>query len=73
MIDAVTASYYLIFVQLFVHWSLRESSYDKGGMKILRGRLRKFLDTRKGGSEKLGRGLRKFVYLKTNRREGGGT
>ena len=33
------------------------------------GGLRKFLDTRKGGSEKivgLGRGLRKFVYFKTN-------
>ena len=35
--------------------------------------LRKFLDTRNGGSKKivgLG-GLRKFVYFKTNRREGG--
>ena len=33
--------------------------------------LQKFLDTRKGGSEKivgLGGGLRKFVYFKTNRR-----
>ena len=39
------------------------------------GGLRKFLDTRKGGSEKifrLGGGLRKFVYFKTNRRGGGG-
>ena len=33
--------------------------------------LRKFLDTRKGGSEKnvgLGGGLQKFVYFKTSRR-----
>ena len=38
-------------------------------MKILRAGLRKFLDTRKGGSEKIRRvGLRKFVYFKTNRR-----
>ena len=42
---------------------------DKGGgdEDIERG-LRKFLDTRKGESEKLGGGLRKFVYFKTNRR-----
>ena len=44
-------------------------------MKILREGLRKFLDTRKGGSEKivgLGGGgvLRKFVYFKTNRKGG---
>ena len=40
-------------------------------MKILRGGLRKFLDTRKGRSEKiveLGGSLRKFLYFKTNRR-----
>ena len=46
-------------------------------MKILRGGggLQKFLDTRKGISEKivgLGGGLRKFVYFKNNRRRGGG-
>ena len=35
-------------------------------MKILRGGSEK--DTQKGGSEKIGRGLRKFVYFKTNRR-----
>ena len=38
------------------------------------GGLQKFLDTQKGGSEKIrGRGLRKFVYFKTNRREGRGS
>ena len=44
----------------------------RGDEDIERG-LRKFLDTRKGGSEKIrgGGGLQKFVYLKTNRREGG--
>ena len=44
-------------------------------MKTLRRGGRKFLDTRKGGSEKidgLGGGLRKFVYFKPNRRGGGG-
>ena len=44
-------------------------------MKILRGGgggLLKFLDTRKGDSEKIrGGGVRKFVYFKTNRRGGG--
>ena len=40
-------------------------------MKILRGGgLRKFLDTRKGSSEKIRGGLRKFVCFKTNRRGG---
>ena len=35
---------------------VRESSFNMtraGGMKILRGGLRKFLDTRRGGSEKI--------------------
>ena len=75
MIDAVTASYYLMFVQIFVHWSLRESSFNmtrgdedsEGG-----GPPQEIFRHPKGGSEKLGRGLRKFVYFKTNRREGGG-
>ena len=38
-------------------------------MKILREKLRKFLDIQKGGSEKIVRlegGLQKFVYFKTN-------
>ena len=42
-------------------------------MKILRGGggLQKFLDARKGGSEKIrGGGLQKFVYFKNNRRGG---
>ena len=50
LIDAVTASYYLIFVQLFVHWSLRESSYDKGGMKILKLEAWNFSSPLAGGS-----------------------
>ena len=40
-----------------------------GGDEDIEGGLRKFLDTRRGGSEKivaLGGGLRKFVYFKTN-------
>ena len=38
--------------------------WQGGGMKILRGGLPKFLDTRKGSSEKIrGGGLRKFVYF----------
>ena len=42
-------------------------------MKILKEGLRKFLDTRKGGSKKIrGGGLQKYVYFKTNRRGGGG-
>ena len=42
-------------------------------MKILRG-APKFLDTRKGGSEKIrgAGGLRKFVYFKTIRSGGRG-
>ena len=44
----------------------RDADIEVGG-------LQKFLDTRKGGSEKIvgleGR-LRKSVYFKTNRREG---
>ena len=45
--------------------------YDKGGDEDFEGGLRKFLDTRKGGSEKIrGGGLRKFVYFKTNRKGG---
>ena len=44
------------------------------GDEDIEGGLRKFLDTRKGGSEKIrGGGLREFVYFKTNRKgEGGG-
>ena len=41
----------------------------RGGDEDIEGGLRKFLDTRRGGSEKivvLGGGLRKFVYFKTN-------
>ena len=34
------------------------------------GGLRKFSDKQKGGSEKIKRGLRKFVYFKSNRRWG---
>ena len=51
---------------------LRESSFNMtrgGGDEDIEGGLRKFLDTRRGGSEKivaLGGGLRKFVYFKTN-------
>ena len=54
---------------------LRESSFNMtrgggGGVdEDIEGGLRKFLDTRRGGSEKivaLGGGLRKFVYFKTN-------
>ena len=50
---------------------LRESSFNmtRGGDEDIEGGLRKFLDTRRGGSEKivaLGGGLRKFVYFKTN-------
>ena len=42
-----------------------------GGDEDIEGGLRKFLDTRRGGSEKIvalggGGGLRKFVYFKTN-------
>ena len=47
----------------------------QGGMKILRGVLRKFLDTRKRGSEKivgLGGGAPKICILQ-NQQEGGGT
>ena len=41
-------------------------------MKILRGGLRKFLGTRKGGLEKIkGGGLQKSVYFKINRKGGG--
>ena len=52
-------------------WRLRESSFNmtRGGDEDIEGGLRKFLDTRRGGSEKivaLGGGLRKFVYFKTN-------
>ena len=40
-------------------------------MKILRGGLQKFLDTRMGACEKMRGGvLRKFVYLKPKRRGG---
>ena len=42
-------------------------------MKILRGGLQKFLETRKGGSEKiveLVEGLQKSVFFKTNRGKG---
>ena len=44
----------------------------RGGDEDIEGGLRKFLDTRRGGSEKIvalgggGGGLRKFVYFKTN-------
>ena len=40
-----------------------------GGDEDIEGGLRKFLDIRRGGSEKivaLGGGLRNFVYFKTN-------
>ena len=41
------------------------------GDEDIEGGLQKFLDTRKGGSEKIrGGGLQKFVYFKTNRRGG---
>ena len=42
------------------------------GDEDIEGGLWKFLDTRKGGSEKKlgGGGLQKFVYFKTNRRGG---
>ena len=45
-------------------FDIRESSFNmtREGMKILRGGSKKFLDTRKGGSEKI-RGLQKFVYF----------
>ena len=54
--------------------SVRESSFNMTGgkMKILRGGLLRFLDTRKGGSEKKLGGPGKLVYFKTNRRWGGG-
>ena len=42
-----------------------------GGNEDIEGALQKFLDTPKGGSEKivgLGGGLRKFVYFKANTR-----
>ena len=40
------------------------------GDEDIEGALRKFLGTRKGGSEKIrGGGLRKFVYFKPKRRE----
>ena len=50
----------------------RESSFNMtkgGGMKILRGVLRKFLDIRKGGSEKI-RGGSENLY--TSKPTGGG-
>ena len=41
----------------------------RGGDEDIEGGLRKFLNTRKGGSKKLGGGgLGKSVYFKTNRR-----
>ena len=44
-----------------------------GGDEDIEEWLRKYLDTRKGGSEKIrGGGLRKFVYFKPKRRGGGG-
>ena len=52
----------------------RESSFNmtRGGDEDIDGGLRKFLDTRKGGSEKIrgGGGFRKFVYFKPKRRGG---
>ena len=53
-------------------FAFRESSFNMtrgGGDEDIEGGLQKFLDTRRGGSEKivaLGGGLRKFVYFKTN-------
>ena len=54
---------------------MRESSFNMtlgggkgGGMKMLRGGgFGNFLDTRQEDSDKI-RGVRKFVYFKTNRR-----
>ena len=55
---------------LWLLLQLRESSFNMTrGDEDIEGGLRKFLDTRRGGSEKivaLGGGLRKFVYFKTN-------
>ena len=48
-------------------WQGGEEDIKGGG-----GGLQKFLDTRKGGSEKIREGLWKFVYFKTDRRGGGG-
>ena len=48
-----------------IHGCLRESSFNMTrGDEDIEGGLQKFLDTPK-------RGLRKFVYFKTNRRGGG--
>ena len=54
---------------------IRESSFNMtrgGGMKILRGGSENFKtpEAERGALKKLGGGLRKFVYFKTNRREG---
>ena len=49
----------------------RESSFNMtGGMKILRGGLRKFLDTRKGAMKKLG-GAPKICILQNQQERGG--
>ena len=63
-------------VQYELETALRESTFNMtrgGDADIEVGGLQKFLDTRKGGSEKIvgleGR-LRKSVYFKTNRRGG---
>ena len=85
MIFAVNQSVCTSFIQLFCSlvklsfialYEHRESSFNmaRERMKILRaGGLRKFLDTRKGGSEKnfrLGGGAPKICILQ-NQQEGG--
>ena len=40
------------------------------GDEDIEGGLQKFLDSRKGGYEKIRVGLQKFVYFETNRRGG---
>ena len=50
---------------------VRESSFNMTRWdEDIEGELGKFLDTRKGGSEKIRGGAHKFVYFKTNRRGG---